>query len=125
MQLRIQHKLLDNTLLLTLWGQLDAMTADSFAATVKSIVNSSIKYVILDFCNLEVIDSAGIGAMVALLKKTRADGGDTVVAEVTKQPLEVFKILSLNKSIKIFDSSSEAVTYCKEQAVSYPALISK
>jgi anti-anti-sigma factor len=120
MQLRIQQKKIDNILILALWGQFDAMTADVFAATVKSSVTIGTKYVILDFCNLDIIDSAGIGAMVALLKKVRSDGGDTIVAEVVGQPLEVFKILSLDKSIRIFESVNEAVIFCNEQADSNP-----
>ncbi len=121
MQLRIQQKKIDNILILNLWGQLDAVTADLFNATIKTNVDDSIQYVILNFCNLEMVDSTGIGAMVALLKRMRREGGDTVTVEVAEQPLEVFKILNLDKSIKMFTSLNDALSFCNAQTSPHPS----
>ena len=108
-QLRIHQEILDDTLVLSLRGQLDALTSDMLAETSASPTCAAATYIILDLNRLSLIDSSGVGSVVALLKQTRARGGDTLVAAVAQQPMEVFKILNLDKSIKIYETVALAI----------------
>lgn len=115
-QLRIRQEIQDDILILSLLGQLDVMTSDIFTSVVGPATVAAMKYVVIDLRDVTLVDSSVIGVIVALLKKTRAQGGDTVIAEVGVQPLEVFKILNLDKSIRIFRSTAEAIRHCRERA---------
>ena len=108
-QLRISQRQNRELLLLTLSGQLDALTADELLAIANSIKSSEVKYVVFDLEDVSLVDSSGIGAMVSVLKYTRSQKGDTVVANLINQPKEVFKILNLDKAFKTYDSADEAI----------------
>ena len=107
--LQISQRQNRELLLLTLEGQLDALTADELLAIANSIKSSEVKFVVFDLENVALVDSSGIGAMVSILKYTRSQEGDTVIANLINQPKEVFKILNLNKAFKIYDSADAAI----------------
>jgi anti-sigma B factor antagonist len=44
-----------------------------------------------------LIDSSGVGAIVSLFKRVKADGGKVVVVRAHDQPLAVLKLLKLDK----------------------------
>ena len=90
-------------MVLSLFGDLDALTADTLLSKLDEIKQKNIKDVVIDFTNVQLVDSSGIGAMVSILKYTRSEGGDTVVAGLSGQPKEVFCILNLDKAIKVYD----------------------
>jgi anti-sigma B factor antagonist len=46
--------------------------------------------------DLRLIDSSGVGVLVSLYKRVRANGGDVRFAGVTAQPLVIFKLLRLD-----------------------------
>ncbi len=114
-QLRIRQEIKDDILVMSLWGQLDAITSEVFTVALAKADVDSMKFIVLDMGDITLVDSSGIGVIVELLKKTRTRGGDTVIAEVGFQPMEVFKILNLNKHIKIFRKVREAIKDCKER----------
>ena len=44
-----------------------------------------------------MVDSSGIGALVSLYKRVRAQGGNVVIKGVRDQPLAIFRLLRLDK----------------------------
>ena len=44
-----------------------------------------------------MVDSSGIGALVSLYKRVRAQGGSVVIKGVRDQPLAIFRLLRLDK----------------------------
>lgn len=109
-RLEIKQEIYGDLLIISPQGQLDALTSDDFISTTNHTVSAPIKYIVLNFENISLIDSSGIGAMVSILKRTRSREGDTVLANVSQQPMEVFKILNIHKGIKIYGTVEEAVT---------------
>ena len=108
-QLQIVQQQNGELLILSLNGQLDAMTADDLLAVIHNVQRTEIKFVVFDLKGVSLVDSSGIGAMVSLLKHTRSKEGDTVVAHLDHQPKEVFRVLNLNRAIKIFETVDHAV----------------
>jgi stage II sporulation protein AA (anti-sigma F factor antagonist) len=107
-QIVINQETRDNVVILTLSGQLDAVTADRLSSVTESLKQSEISYVLIDLKDVSLVDSSGIGAVVSLYKLTRSRGGDMVIANVGPQPMEVFKIINLTKAIAFYDSVEEA-----------------
>ena len=78
-------------------GSLDALTAPDIRGVFDAVVASSVKKVTVDLGNLKMIDSSGVGAIVSLYKRVKAEGGQVVVTGVRDQPLAVFKLLKLDR----------------------------
>lgn len=105
----IQRKSYGPIVVLLLKGQLDALTAANMKPVAEELLSSNMCKVVFDLDELSLIDSSGIGAVVSVFKRARAQGGDAKIANLDNQPKEVFKILGLDKAIDIFESVEQAV----------------
>ena len=85
---------------LTISGELDSITAPNVRKSFDEIAADKPPSVVLDLSSLRVIDSSGVGAIVSLFKRVRAEGGEFEVKGVQGQPLSIFKVLRLDK---VFD----------------------
>lgn len=78
-------------------GALDALTARDVRPIFDQVVAEKPKRVTVDLAELTLIDSSGVGAIVSLFKRVKADGGVVVVARANAQPLAVLKLLKLDR----------------------------
>jgi anti-sigma B factor antagonist len=88
---------LENEVRLKIDGSLDALTARDVRPIFDQVVSEKPKHVTIDLEALTLIDSSGVGAIVSLFKRVRADGGQVVVVHAQDQPLAVLKLLKLDK----------------------------
>jgi len=100
----------DGVLVLALEGSLDAMTAATFKPEVVAIADSKALQIVCDLSPLTLIDSTGVGVLISLFKRTRAQGGHVYFAGLSAQPKEVFRLLRLDKSLDLFPTVAEAVS---------------
>ena len=83
--------------LLEISGEFDATTAPEVRPQMDAVADEMPKQLVLDLAKLRLIDSSGVGAIVALFKRVRANGGHFEVRGVTGQPLSIFQVLRLDK----------------------------
>jgi anti-sigma B factor antagonist len=88
---------LDSELRLKIEGALDALTARDVRPIFDQVVAEKPKRVAIDLEALTLIDSSGVGAIVSLFKRVKADGGQVVVVHAQDQPLAVLKLLKLDR----------------------------
>lgn len=88
---------LDTGLRLAIDGSLDALTVRDLRPLLDEVVGEKPKSVTVDLSQLTLIDSSGVGAIVSLFKRVKADGGKVVVANAQDQPLAVLKLLKLDR----------------------------
>lgn len=88
---------LENDLRLQIDGALDALTARDVRPIFDQVVADKPKRVTVDLEALTLIDSSGVGAIVSLFKRVKADGGQVVVVRAHDQPLAVLKLLKLDR----------------------------
>ena len=98
-----------NVLVLSLKGNLDAITVPELKPEIDNIVSERKTAVVVDPSGLTLIDSSGVGAIVSLFKRVRALSGDVKVAGVTAQPKEIFRLLRLDRAFDIHPTIEEAV----------------
>jgi anti-sigma B factor antagonist len=84
-------------------GSLDAMTAPELLPTIDRLVGERRPRILVDISGLELIDSSGVAAIVALYKRTRAHGGKVSVRGARDQPLAIFRLLRMDR---VFDLSA-------------------
>ena len=82
-------------------GSLDVNTAPELAPTIDKIVEERRPRVVVDLSGLDLIDSSGVAALVALYKRLRAVGGQVMVIGARDQPLAIFKLLRMDKVFTI------------------------
>ena len=82
---------------LRIQGSLDALTVRDIRPIIDAVVADAPKRVTVDFDELTMIDSSGVGAIVSLFKRVKAAGGQVVVVRARDQPLAVLKLLKLER----------------------------
>lgn len=77
-------------------GALDALTVREIRPVIDAVVADNPRRVVVDIAHLNLIDSSGVGAIVSLFKRVKANGGEVVVVGAREQPLAVLKLLKLD-----------------------------
>jgi anti-sigma B factor antagonist len=83
--------------ILEIEGTLDAVTAPDLRAVVDQLVNDRRSSVTLDLSALRLIDSSGVGVIVSLFKRIRANGGQVKIVGLRDQPRAIFRLLRLDR----------------------------
>jgi anti-sigma B factor antagonist len=78
-------------------GTLDAVTAPELRTVVDQLVEERRKAVTLDLSSLRLIDSSGVGVIVSLFKRMRAQGGQVKIVGLRDQPRQIFRLLRLDR----------------------------
>jgi anti-sigma B factor antagonist len=82
---------------LTIEGALDALTVHEVRPTFDQVVADRPRRVAIDLNSLTMLDSSGVGAIVSLFKRVKAQGGQVVILRAQDQPLAVLKLLKLDR----------------------------
>jgi len=90
---------------------LTAATVDSFREQLSDWQNfeRDIKNFVLDLEAVDFMDSAGLGALIAALKRVTEHGGDMKLACLQKKPRMVFEITRAHKVFEIYNSVEDAI----------------
>jgi anti-sigma B factor antagonist len=82
---------------LAIIGELDAISAPTLRSVIGTIGEDRPSKVIVDLSRLRLIDSSGVGALVALFKMVKAYRGSMAVVGAHDQPLAIFRLLQLDR----------------------------
>ncbi len=83
-------------------GSLDAMSTPELRPTIEELIADRVPKVAVDLSGLRLIDSSGVGAIVSLYKRMRAQQCEVSVRGLRDQPLAIFRLLRLDR---VFASS--------------------
>jgi len=87
----------EGTSFISIEGTLDALSVSDLRGELDKLIGTRPKSVEVDLSQLRMIDSSGVGALVSLYKRVRANGGDVVLKGVRDQPLAIFQLLQLDR----------------------------
>ncbi len=85
-------------------GELDAVSVPEIRPAIDDLVRLQPRHVDVDLSSLRMVDSSGIGALVSLYKRVRAQGGEVIVKGLQDQPLAIFKLLRLDRVMSVAES---------------------
>ena len=91
-------------------GRLEAFTVKGLREQQEQLLNDDGKNFVVDLSDAEFMDSAGMSALVSLLKRARQVGGDVILVKPTEAA--AYRILTLTRFdqvFKIVDSVDDAV----------------
>jgi anti-anti-sigma factor len=111
MELPIRPGLRDNQIVVSPQGDLDLYASVGFCNTLLARLDAGINRMVLDFAGLRYLDSSGVGAIIRLLQKFRAAGGEIRVVNLggtPKKVLEMSNIITLLKVAPDVDTALKA-----------------
>jgi len=90
---------------------LTAATVDSFRDQLSSWQDAEkdIKNFVIDLEQVDFMDSAGLGTLIAVLKRVTERGGDMKIANLQKKPRMVFEITRAYKVFEIYETVEDAL----------------
>ena len=91
-------------------GEIDVFASPSVKASLLDLIKDGYRLLAVDFARVAYIDSTGLGALIAALKKAREQGGSVAIVCTNPQIRRIFEITGLAKAFAMFDSVDEAVT---------------
>jgi len=101
--------------IIKIFGRLDAANSRELKEKFQTYLEEVVFFV-LDFSELEFIDSTGLGAIISSLKHASEMGGDVYIANLQPKPRMVFNITRAYKVFEVFDEVDAAVSAIKEIA---------
>ncbi len=87
-------------------GEIDIFNSDTLKKYLTKLIEGDAGDVNIDCSELEYIDSTGLGALVAILKKVKQDGYKMYLSNVKHGILKILKITDFDK-IFIIESDGE------------------
>ena len=95
-------------------GQLDAASVDSFREQFLRWWDGApdLRFVVLDLSRVDFLDSSGLGAVIALLKRVTNRSGDLKLCGLNRRVRLVFEITRAHRVFDILDTVDEAVRAC-------------
>jgi anti-sigma B factor antagonist len=90
---------------------LTAASVDAFRVQLSSWQSAEpdVTNYVIDLKQVDFMDSAGLGTLIAVLKRVTEVGGDMKVACLQKKPRMVFEITRAYKVFEIYDTVDDAL----------------
>ncbi len=110
MELKIEvRQAAEGITLIVLRGEIGTETVNQFKDRVDQIVNDGQTKLIMDFQEVNYLNSMGLGVVAATLKKVKKSKGDLKLINLSPSVQELFELTRLTKVFEIFESQEAAV----------------
>ncbi len=108
--MKIQCKKIDRTLLVKLYGEIDHHFTEDIREKIDREFNKQgCKNIVLDFENINFMDSSGIGMIIGRYKLSQEKGGKMCAYGLKDNAKRIFDMSGLNKLIDCFETKEEAI----------------
>lgn len=104
----IQVEDLKRVELVRISGRIDSSNAAEFDRVLKEVASRK-QNVVLEMSGVDYISSAGLRAMVALLRECKKQKGDVVLAKPSERVVEVLALAGLDTLFQVQSSETAAV----------------
>jgi anti-sigma B factor antagonist len=106
--LTIHHEELpDGYLICRPVGELDAFTVSQFRQALAELASS--KRLVIDMSGIPFVDSAGLGALIGGIRRTRELGGDVAVACDRPTLVRLLRTTGFDRIVSVTETVDEAI----------------
>ena len=110
------RKVAERVAVIDISGELNGYGEDALMEAYTAASNGSTKIIILNFSDLEYMNSSGIGLLVTMLIRVQRQKQQLLAYGLSEHYLQIFELTRLNEAIAIYDNENTAVA-----AVATPA----
>jgi anti-anti-sigma factor len=100
----------------TAHGRLDGIYSSAFANHVGELITGTNPKILIDFTDIDFVTSAGLRAVLLLMRKAKASGGVFALSGVNDQVREVLEVSGLAEMFSIHPGRAEAIAALKGNA---------
>ena len=90
-------------------GEIDAFAEDALMDAYANASEGGTRIIVLNFDDLEYMNSSGIGLLVTLLIRANRQGQQLLAYGLSDHYRKVFELTRLDEAIRIFPSETEAL----------------
>ncbi len=94
-------------------NKLDIKTSGEFNILLNTILKGGALKILINMESLEHIESSGIGLIINYTKIIRKKEGDIIFVNVPERIDEIFKLINLQRFIKMFKNMDDAISFFK------------
>ena len=95
-------------------GELDAFTVSQFRQALAELAES--KNLVIDMSGIPFVDSAGLGALIGGIRRTRELGGDVAVACDRPTLVRLLRTTGFDRIVSVTETVDEAVAALSKDA---------
>jgi anti-sigma B factor antagonist len=88
-------------------GELDAFTVSQFRQTLSELASSS--RLVIDMSEIPFVDSAGLGALIGGIRRTRELGGDVAVACDRPTLVRLLRTTGFDRIVSVTETVEQAM----------------
>ena len=111
--MEIQKERVGDTYVVSANGRLDGIYSTAFAKEVGELIASTNPKILIDFAEIDFVTSAGIRAVLVLMKSAKASGVVFALCGINTQVREVLDDAGLAPFITIYSGRSEGLAALK------------
>lgn len=111
--MNIEVTMKNSCVVLVPFGDLDSNTAGEFSEILKKQIETDVKTIIVDFSKVDLLASAGIGALAENYNYFKEKGGEIKLAAFSDSIAKVLSLLGFNKFFATYPSVDEALKSVK------------
>lgn len=90
-------------------GEVNAAADDALSAAFNDASHNGVKVIVMNFTDLEYMNSSGIGVLVTLLIRAQRNKQKLRAFGLSDHYKQIFALTRLNEAIGIYDSEAEAL----------------
>ena len=105
----IENEQVGDVSVVTAHGRLDGIYSSAFANRVGALITGTNAKILIDFTDIDFVTSAGLRAVLLLMKKATASGGAFALCGVNEQVREVLDISGFAEIFSIHPGRAEGL----------------
>ncbi len=98
-----------NTSILDIDGEINAFAENSLMGAYNEATDTGAENILLNFTNLDYMNSSGIGLLVTLLIRVQRQKQVLLAFGLSDHYKQIFELTRLNEAIAIYETESEAL----------------
>jgi len=102
-------------ILVTLVGAMDLYSASQFAHAVLGWLDGNGKRLLIDFSNVDYLDSSGVGAIIRIIQHMNLSHGDVRFSGLGGAPKRVLEMSNIISLMKVHPHTSDVLNLWGEQ----------
>ncbi len=107
--MRVEQKEKNDVLVCYIKGEIDIDTVPQLKKAFKDMVNKKFRKVLLNFDDVEYVDSLGIATLIELSKSLRDIEGVVFLSDLSPKIRTIFGITKVERIFRIFETEEEAL----------------
>jgi anti-anti-sigma factor len=107
--MEITAQQLGQTTVVSIIGSVDALTAGQVTSYLSDQVRNGQKQLVADLSQVDFMSSAGLRAILVVLKESRQQGGDLRLAAAQPRVENILKIAGLTNVLQAFPTLDQAI----------------